>query len=782
MRRGVSLLVMLGLVLGWVCVVGSPAVVRVGVPSVPTSGEYLGLGETNAPGGHSLGADSLSLYRDGERWMPVMGEFHYARYPREEWRDALLKMKAGGIQVVASYVFWIHHEEVRGEYDWSGRRSLREFLELCREVDLLAVVRMGPWCHGEARNGGFPEWLKSGGAGVEESKLRSADPDFLKLVEAFYREVAGQMEGLLWKDGGPVIGVQLDNESGDLEYLLALKRLARGLGVDVPFYAMTGWSGVVPEEGLLPLFGGYADGFWSAEAGDFADAYDFSPVRSQADPENQKLSKFPYLCCEIGGGMASSYENRVAVFAGDTEALALAKLGSGNNLPGYYMFQGGQNPESKAGGYHESVGSGAPNELPVVDYDFDAPLGAYGQVRESYDRLRLLHVFLKDFGTELAGMPAWFPEARAGEGVGVKWSVRSDGGSGLLFFSNHEAGRSGGAVTNVQFSVGLTNGVQLVPREPIVMPGGAAGYWPVRWDFGGVRVDYATVQPVARIEWGEGLWFFFLADKGVPAEVAFAGEDPRRCEPGMGVAFRRVVALEGGGERVVHFVVLPPHFMTRVWKLELGGSDRLLLAANAFLPEVDGVARVELLQPNPLSVAMFPPMESVKLDGLPAAAGQDGVFGYFNLPRPSRKAGLELKLVRPAKGEGAKGKALAESEWERAAVWKVQVPETVAGEDLLMRIMYVGDVARLYAGGRMVADQFYHGLPFDFGLWRLPQEEWGSLELRVMPLSLREGLRVPSFVERLMGEASSKAELANYGLLERRQHRLEVIGVKEVEP
>lgn len=782
MRRGVSLLLVLGVVLGWGQVVGSPAVVRVGVPAEPVSGAYLGLGETNAPGGRTLGADSVSLYRDGERWIPVMGEFHYARYPREEWRDALLKMKAGGIEVVASYVFWIHHEEVRGEYDWSGRRSLREFVKLCGELDLLAMVRMGPWCHGEARNGGFPDWLKNGGAGVEEGKLRTADPGFLKLVEGFYREVAGQVEGLLWKDGGPVIGVQLDNESGDLEYLLALKRMARGLGVDVPYYAMTGWSGVVPEEGLLPLFGGYADGFWSAEAKDFADAFDFSAVRSQADPRNEKLSKFPYLCCEIGGGMASSYANRVAVMGSDTEALALAKLGSGNNLPGYYMYQGGQNPEGKGVGFNESVASGAPNELPVLDYDFDAPLGAYGQVRESYDRLRLQHLLVKDFGKELAGMPAWFPEGRAGEGGGVKWSVRSDGGSGMLFFSNHEAGRGAVAVTNVQFSVGLTNGVQLVPREPLEVPAGAVGIWPVGWDFGGVRVDYATVQPVVRMEAGGALWFFFLADKGVVAEVAFAGEDPQRCEPSMDVAFRRVVAGGGDGERVVNFVVLPSHFMTRCWKLELGGVERLLLAANSFLPEVDGEARVELLQPSPLSVAVFPPMESVMLDGLPAAVGKDGVFAYFNLPRPSRKAGLELKPVRGATGEGAGGELPLESDWERAALWKVQVPEEFAGEDLLMRIMYVGDVARLYAGGRVVADQFYHGLPFDLGLWRLPKEEWGSLEFRVLPLSLREGLRVPSFVERLMRDVSSKAEVTNYGLLERRQHRLEVRGVKEMVP
>ena len=54
-----------------------------------------------------------------------MGEFHYARYPANEWREELLKMKAGGIDIVATYVFWIHHEEVEGQFDWSGPRNLR---------------------------------------------------------------------------------------------------------------------------------------------------------------------------------------------------------------------------------------------------------------------------------------------------------------------------------------------------------------------------------------------------------------------------------------------------------------------------------------------------------------------------------------------------------------------------------------------------------------------------------------------------------------------------------
>src|SRR5580704_2794582 len=51
--------------------------------------------------------DSASLLRNGKPWIPVMGEFHFSRYPNAEWRDELLKMKAGGITLVSTYVFWI---------------------------------------------------------------------------------------------------------------------------------------------------------------------------------------------------------------------------------------------------------------------------------------------------------------------------------------------------------------------------------------------------------------------------------------------------------------------------------------------------------------------------------------------------------------------------------------------------------------------------------------------------------------------------------------------------
>src|ERR1700689_3360517 len=85
------------------------------------------MGEPRRPDGATLTLDRNSLLLNGKPWTPVMGEFHFARYPENEWREELLKMKAGGIDIVSTYVFWIHHEEIEGQFDWTGSRNLRHF-------------------------------------------------------------------------------------------------------------------------------------------------------------------------------------------------------------------------------------------------------------------------------------------------------------------------------------------------------------------------------------------------------------------------------------------------------------------------------------------------------------------------------------------------------------------------------------------------------------------------------------------------------------------------------
>ena len=120
-----------------------PFAIQVKVTAPPETG-YFKMGAAQRPDGRQLTLDSRSLLLDGKPWLPVMGEFHYSRCPEGEWRDELLKMKAGGMDIVSTYVFWIHHEEIEGQFDWSGPRDLRKFIEICGELKLSVIVRCGP--------------------------------------------------------------------------------------------------------------------------------------------------------------------------------------------------------------------------------------------------------------------------------------------------------------------------------------------------------------------------------------------------------------------------------------------------------------------------------------------------------------------------------------------------------------------------------------------------------------------------------------------------------------
>jgi len=108
--------------------------------AAPETG-YLRMGNSRtnkSPDGHILSVNNRYLILDGKPWLPVMGEFHSTRYPERYWEEEILKMKAGGVQIIATYVFWIHHEEVEGQFDWSGqaqsaqvRGTLRQAWSLC---------------------------------------------------------------------------------------------------------------------------------------------------------------------------------------------------------------------------------------------------------------------------------------------------------------------------------------------------------------------------------------------------------------------------------------------------------------------------------------------------------------------------------------------------------------------------------------------------------------------------------------------------------------------------
>ena len=140
--------------------------------------------------------------------------------------------------------------------------------------------------------------------------------------------------------------------------------------------------------------------------------------------------------------MAVAYHRRPRVDADDIGALGLTKIGCGSVWQGYYMFHGGTNPAGELTTLQESHATGYPNDLPVLTYDFQAPLGEYGQYRPSYDELRLQHLLLADFGDLIAPMESVLPErqpdraGRPGRRCAGPCAVTAT--SGFLFVNNHQ--------------------------------------------------------------------------------------------------------------------------------------------------------------------------------------------------------------------------------------------------------------------------------------------------------------------------------------------------------
>ena len=250
-------------------------------------------------------------------------------------------MKMCGINVISTYIFWIHHEEEEGVFDFSGRKNLRKFIELCQKHHIYVILRIGPFDHGEVRNGGLPDWLYG-----KSFEVRKLNDGFLYYVKRLYTEIAGQVQGLLYKDGGPVIAAQIDNE---YMHSSAAWEITTGISDE--------W-----------IFGG-----------DDGEAY----MYALRDLAKECGIVTPFYTC--------TYNYRFILPYKSIDAMANIKLASGCNFLGYYMFQGGSNPKGKHGTLMNEAQS------PKISYDYQAALGEFGQIRESYQRLKSVHSFCRTF-------------------------------------------------------------------------------------------------------------------------------------------------------------------------------------------------------------------------------------------------------------------------------------------------------------------------------------------------------------------------------------------------
>ena len=653
---------------------------------------HLNMGGEN-PDGKRIDVTSLYFMRDRKPWIGVMGEYHFVRDSRENWYRELCKMKAGGITVAATYLFWIYHEETEGEFDFTGDRDIRQFILDAQRAGLDVFIRIGPWAHGECRNGGLPDWLL-----YKPYKLRDNNSEYMAKVRIWYEKIYEQVQGLFYADGGNIIGIQIENELvDDAAHLLALKELALDIGFQAPIYTVTGWNSAygakIPVDDVVPVFGAYPEAPWadSIEQLPLSRHYVFNKTRNDSaigedliadvDEDGWRLpyERYPFATCELGGGMQVTHHRRPLISGMDIYALSLVKLGSGNNLVGYYMYKGGTNKIGILSTLNESKATGYPNDYSILSYDFQAPISEYGEIREQYRLTNMLHMFVNDFGNILAPMEAVESKTNiSADNVlsydvssydlsSLRYCMRTDGNSGFVFINHYQRSAKMKDIHNVVIDTGK------VQFSPITICDNMSFFLPFYMDLSGNLLEYATTQPLCQID----DTYFFAAIDGIEAEYKFTDGSRFYQEPDN--------ILKRNGIQIV----------TLSWdraKYARKLSDTLYIGDNCDLYEYDG---------NICSVQ----------DGDFAYDKWNGsAFEHVMVQQEWKQADVTFESVdEPFTPPYADELNIG---GERKRIWK---KVSVSNDTGFIEIQDQYDVAQIYADGEFVADNFYYGKP-----WRVP--------------------------------------------------------------
>lgn len=455
--------------------------------------------------------NSLYFTRNNNPAMLISGELHFSRVNCANWKKELLKMKECGLDFVSTYIFWNHHERVKDEFDFKGNRDIRRFLALCKEISLPCILRIGPWAHGEARYGGFPDYIHR-----YLRKRQSARP-YMERVKIFWTKLYEQCAE--YCDGNTVAAIQLENEYfGLAKHIFDLRELAVNIGFKAPFFTMTAWPVGIPSKSILGLFGGYPEAPWAGHKRPLkpADRFKICSERSESEigedlikrKKRKKVSfeDIPYGGCEVGVGNEVTQMRRPVIDDIDGYGVAFAKIASGMKLIGYYMFHGGRNP--LGGLYQESRRSCYPNNYPVVDYDFQAPLSKDGDLRKHGDKLRCIHMFLHTYEKTFASCRAFFPsDENYGKLTGdipYLSVIMDENDAGYLFVSNYERGVKNISQKNI--TVKIDDRIML---PELKVEKNAMFYMPFNQHYAGVKVDFISGEPITHITRNNYTTYYF---------------------------------------------------------------------------------------------------------------------------------------------------------------------------------------------------------------------------------------------------------------------------------
>ncbi|HEY3396231.1 MAG TPA: beta-galactosidase [Armatimonadota bacterium] len=732
---------------------------------------------------------------DGKPSFIFGGDFNYTRCRADDWRDRMLKMRAAGLNTLNLYATWAFHELAEGEWDFSGDRDLARYLDTAQELGLWVVFRLGPFIHGEWRNGGLPQWLldKLG------KRARSNDPEYLRLAKLWYEKELEIAVPRLISRGGPIIMVQVENELGsagskgddiprgstdpeeNAKHVLYFHGLLQEHGVDVPVLDINHFPGKEDMPNLISPGGAYIVNCFGSEG-------DFWPLSLDGWDRHDR----PLMTIETMGGMFQrfydwpAYQNTNGyqgpiVKPEYLEAVTHQHLAEGSNAINYYVFVDGQHPDE-----------GNERMLPYRDMNYQAPITATGTLRESYRSVKRLGWFLRAFEQEMLTSqpnPTWMHAVSYGQ------AHPGTEETGDLFAMYHAEGKeipdalkhvsvlkaSGRATKGLNLSESnfaflfniSTRGTQWkcdvrLTTSPRGIPCEVSAEYPRRTQLSlppqrtkclpffvklteGTFLEYSTAELLDRRPFGAGVQVILHADADELVETRLVLPERREARHDgaslalwespntlllAGVPGENLSVVTVGEAEPVRIVLMERRLAGQVWDLAAPGGP-VVAASNLAILEstVSGsqtVATVQLTEPDVFLHLICDREPVVGLPQVELTGGWDPATGVYSASGRAAVPPVEIPFTQRREGEL----------W----VWEAEVrPEQLAGlAELILHAEYDGDCARAYLDETLISDHYMGRWQYwEAGLknWltapatlRLEFERTRQVDLRVMPV------------------------------------------------
>ena len=372
----------------------------------------------------------------------------------------------------------------------------------------------------------------------------------------------------------------------------------------------------------------------------------------------------------------------------DVGAMSTVKMGSGAGLLGYYMYHGGSNPKGKLSTLQESRATGYLNDLPEINYDFNAPIRQYGTISDSYREIKLLALFLNDFGEDMASLRSEIPTIRIlpGDMHTVRTACRHDADHGYVFFNNYQRRWKMDDHPQVKLE-GLLDGKASVGFPAFDLKEGMYGFFPYNMKLNDAVLHTALATPLCVLHTKKGDAFVFYGDL-----------DPQ---------------IQWEGDARAELCLISRQEALNAWKVHLD-QDYLVLSEN-YVWEENG--ELVVTGSGKTMIAVYPAVEKGIVDFI--ECGKRGNFTLYERIYKAQEPEAELVCK-----EQDKEKAVYEL--------KLAYPGEKNYHDAFAFLTWYGNRMEVFDGEEKINDYFYTGQEalLSLGYFEFPEK----LKLVVYPL------------------------------------------------